>query len=86
MNSQKQDVKDAILAIRMSPELLKQLNILSRQKHIGTATMARGVLVDYLRQEAPNALLNSTPHPTTPTKTGFNKPSQQDTNYDSTWD
>jgi hypothetical protein len=86
MSSQKQDVKDAILAIRMSPELLKQLNILSKQKHIGTATMARGVLVDYLRGEAPNALLNTTPNQTPPIKTGFSKPSQQDSNYDSTWD
>jgi len=59
MNSQKPDLKGAVLAIRMSPELLKQLNALAKQKHIGTATMARTALVNYLTEEAPNALISA---------------------------
>ena len=53
-----------ILAIRMNPQLLNQLNALATAKQMGTATMARMALIDYLKNEAPNALIGAS----TPTK------------------
>lgn len=61
-----------ILAIRMNPQLLHQLNALATAKQMGTATMARMALIDYLKNEAPNALIG-TPTPTKP----LNKLEQQ---------
>ena len=55
---------DVLLAIRMPKKLLDQLNALAVAKHMGTATMARMALIDYLKDEAPNALIGvSTPAP-----------------------
>lgn len=53
---------DVLLAIRMPKKLLDQLNALAVAKGVGTSTMARMTLMDYLKAEAPNALL--APQPT----------------------
>jgi hypothetical protein len=62
---------EKILAIRMTSQLLNQLNALAKAKHMGTATVARMALADYITKEAPNALLGATsqPQPQQPTKT-----------------
>jgi hypothetical protein len=48
---------DVLLAIRMPKKLLDQLNALAVAKGVGTSTMARMTLIDYLKDEAPNALI-----------------------------
>ena len=64
MSNAKLPKQTEILAIRMNPQLLNQLNALAVAKHMGTATMARMALIDYLKDEAPNALIGvSTPAP-----------------------
>jgi len=62
MSIKKTPKNDEILAIRMPKKLLDQLNALAESKYMGTATMARNVLAQYLIAEAPNALLGATPH------------------------
>ena len=69
MSNAKSSNQTEVLAIRMTPQLLKQLNILAQAKNIGTATMARMALTEYLKEQAPDALLNATQ----PAQT-FNKP------------
>lgn len=63
MFNKKQPQNDVLLAIRMPKKLLDQLNALADAKGVGTSTMARMVLIDYLRDEAPNALIGITPQP-----------------------
>lgn len=79
MSNKNKAQNDAILAIRLNEKLLNQLNALATAKGMGTSTMARMVLMDYLRDEAPNALIGQpTPmQPQQPTYTGFNKPKNQ---------
>ena len=69
MSIKKPIKNDVILAIRMPEKLLNQLNALAESKYMGTATMARNVLAQYLIDEAPNALLGATAQPQQPTKT-----------------
>ena len=79
MSNAKSSNQTEVLAIRMNPQLLKQLNILAQAKNIGTATMARMALTEYLKEQAPDALL-STAQPThsfNKPKPTINKPSQQ---------
>jgi hypothetical protein len=71
MSNSKIPKQTEILAIRMNPQLLNQLNALAIAKHMGTATMARAALIDYLKSEAPNALLGAS---ATPQAQPFNKP------------
>jgi hypothetical protein len=53
---------DSLLTIRMPEQLLNQLNALAQSKAIGTSSMARMVLAQYLTDEAPKALIGiSTP-------------------------
>ena len=68
MSNTKLPKQTEILAIRMNPQLLNQLNALAVAKHMGTATMARMALQDYLKEQAPNALLGTTSVPQQPTK------------------
>jgi len=64
MSNTKLPKQTEILAIRMTQSLLNQLNALAVAKQMGTATMARMALIDYLKAEAPNALIGvSTPAP-----------------------
>jgi antitoxin component of RelBE/YafQ-DinJ toxin-antitoxin module len=60
MATQKQQ-NDAILAVRINKDLLEQVNALAKTKAIGTSSLVRMLLSDYLRNEAPKALLSSTP-------------------------
>ena len=69
MSNTKSSNQTEVLAIRMTSQLLKQLNILAKAKNIGTATMARMALTEYLKEQAPDALLSTT-QPTQPS----NKP------------
>lgn len=62
MRNKKTTHNDVLLAIRMPKKLLDQLNALADAKGIGTSTMARMTLIDYLRDEAPNALLGTVPN------------------------
>ena len=66
MSNTKLPKQTEILAIRMNPQLLNQLNALAVAKHMGTATMARMALQDYLKEQAPNALLGTTSVPQQP--------------------
>jgi|GEM_PF-5703815 len=89
MLNKKQQQNDEILAIRMPKKLLDQLNALALAKGVGTSTMARMALIDYLRDEAPNALIGATP--TTSTTARPNQPSaimspSQRQAYDNEWD
>ena len=63
MSNKKTAKNDVILAIRMPAQLLYQLNALAESKYMGTATMARNVLAQYLTDEAPKALLGATIQP-----------------------
>jgi metal-responsive CopG/Arc/MetJ family transcriptional regulator len=74
MSNKKQQQNDEILAIRMPKKLLDQLNALAVAKGVGTSTMARMALIDYLRDEAPNALIGATPSTST---TGTLSPQQR---------
>jgi hypothetical protein len=64
MINKKASQNDVLLAIRMPKKLLDQLNALAQAKGVGTSTMARMTLIDYLKEEAPNALIGAS----TPTK------------------
>lgn len=78
MSNAKSSNQTEVLAIRMTPQLLKQLNILAQAKNIGTATMARMALTEYLKEQAPDALLSTTqPQTFNKPKPTINKPSQQ---------
>ena len=59
MSNKKASQNDVLLAIRMPKKLLDQLNALAVAKGVGTSTMARMTLIDYLRDEAPNALIGA---------------------------
>lgn len=59
MSNKNKPQNDSILAIRMPTKLLHQLNALAQAKHMGTATMARMALTDYLKDEAPDALIGA---------------------------
>ena len=61
MINKKATQNDVLLAIRMPKKLLDQLNALAVAKGVGTSTMARMTLIDYLKEEAPNALLAPMP-------------------------
>ena len=85
-----------ILAIRMSQPLINQLNALALAKGMGTATMARMALIDYLKAEAPNALIGvATPAPVSkltgkpinPARAMYEAMSPAERKeYDDTWD
>lgn len=64
MSNKKQTQNDEILAIRMPQKLLVQLNALAQAKGVGTSTMARMALIDYLKDEAPDALIGTVPNTT----------------------
>jgi len=91
MSNNKTPQNDVLLAIRMPKKLLDQLNALALAKGIGTSTMARMTLIDYLRDEAPNALIGVTPssNPTKPIKGSASyqamSPAERQA-YDSEWD
>lgn len=89
MSNKKTTKNDVILAIRMPKRLLDQLNALAESKYMGTATMARNVLAQYLIDEAPNALLGATTQPTKPVKGSASyqamSPAERQA-YDSEWD
>ena len=55
--SMKNPQNDAILAVRINKDLLEQVNALAKIKSIGTSSLVRMLLSDYLRSEAPKALL-----------------------------
>ena len=59
MINKKASQNDVLLAIRMPKKLLDQLNALAVAKGVGTSTMARMALIDYLKDEAPNALIGA---------------------------
>ena len=61
MSNEKIPKQTEILAIRMTPQLLAQLNALATSRQMGTATMARHALIDYLKEQAPNALIGINP-------------------------
>jgi len=63
MYNKKPPQNDVLLAIRMPKKLLDQLNALAHAKSVGTSTMARMVLIDYLKEEAPNALIGASTPP-----------------------
>jgi len=63
MSNTNKPKNEEILAIRLPKKLLDQLNALAQSKYMGVSTMARNVLAQYLIDEAPNALLGSTPQP-----------------------
>jgi hypothetical protein len=71
MSNKKASQNDVLLAIRMPKKLLDQLNALAIAKGIGTSTMARMTLIDYLRDEAPNALIGAS-QPQVPLQGKFN--------------
>lgn len=54
---------DAVLAIRINQELLNQLNALAKTKAIGASSLVRMLVAEYIRSEAPKALLGTTPQP-----------------------
>ena len=54
---------DAVLAIRINQELLNQLNALAKTKAIGASSLVRMLVAEYIRSEAPKALLGATPQP-----------------------
>ena len=76
----------------MPKKLHDQLNALAQSKYMGISTMARNVLAQYLIDEAPNALLGSTPQPMQPTKGRKLNPSYEAMSpaerkaYDAEWD
>lgn len=81
---------DSVLAIRMNEKLLNQLNALAQAKAIGTSTMVRMVLTDYLRDEAPNALIGASQPPQVQLQGKFNPakfktPAEQKA-YEDEWD
>lgn len=57
-----------VLAIRINKDLLEQFNALAKTKAIGASSLVRMLISDYLRDEAPKALL--TQSQPTKTKTG----------------
>jgi len=61
MSNKKASQNDVLLAIRMPKKLLDQLNALAVVKGVGTSTMARMALIDFLKDEAPNALIGASP-------------------------
>lgn len=61
MSNRNKPKNEEILAIRMPKKLLDQLNALAVAKNMGTSTMARMALTDYLKEEAPDALIGATP-------------------------
>lgn len=87
MSNKKASQNDVLLAIRMPKKLLDQLNALALAKGIGTSTMARMTLIDYLRDEAPNALIGASTPAQTPTfnKAKFNSPAEQKA-WEAEWD
>jgi hypothetical protein len=87
MSNSKIPKQTEILAIRMNPQLLSQLNALAVAKHMGTATMARMALIDYLKDEAPNALLgaSATQQISKPSNPKFNSPAEQKA-WEAEWD
>lgn len=89
MSNKNTPQNDEILAIRMPKKLLDQLNALATAKGVGTSTMARMALIDYLRDEAPNALIGATPQTQQPVKGNpiyQNMSPSQRAVYDSEWD
>jgi len=89
MINKKATQNDVLLAIRMPKKLLDQLNALAVAKGVGTSTMARMTLIDYLRDEAPNALIGaSQPISNQQGKFNsnkFNSPSEQKA-WEAEWD
>lgn len=85
MNNTKPPKNSEILAIRMTPQLLKQLNTLAQLKNIGTATMARMALTEYLKDQAPDALIGTVPNTNQPNNRMIARPSQQ-VQYNDDWD
>lgn len=61
MSNTKTPKNDNLLAIRIGSPLLQQLNALANAKGIGTSTMARMALIDYLKNQAPDALIGINP-------------------------
>lgn len=84
MSNKKTPQNDHLLAIRMPKKLLDQLNALADAKGVGTSTMARMALLDFLRDEAPNALIGATPQQNTMNRNSIAKPSQR--YVDPEWD
>lgn len=88
MSNKNKPQNDSVLAIRMTEQLLNQLNALAQAKAIGTSTMVRMVLTDYLRDEAPNALIGaSIPQQSAKPKTAREamSPAEREA-YDKEWD
>lgn len=90
MINKKASQNDVLLAIRMPKKLLDQLNALAVAKGIGTSTMARMTLIDYLRDEAPNALIGGVQQPIPNQQSKFNPnrfktPAEQKA-YEDEWD
>jgi len=87
MIDKKASQNDVLLAIRMPKKLLDQLNALAVAKGVGTSTMARMALIDYLKDEAPNALIGaSIPQPQgKPSNLKFNSPAEQRA-WEAEWD
>jgi hypothetical protein len=68
MSNTNKPKNEETLAIRLPKKLHDQLIALAQSKYMGVSTMARNVLAQYLIDEAPNALLGSTPQPQQPSK------------------
>jgi len=87
MINKKASQNDVLLAIRMPKKLLDQLNALAVAKGVGTSTMARMALIDYLKDEAPNALIGaSIPQPQSKlSNPKFNSPAEQKA-WEAEWD
>jgi len=89
MSNKNKPQNDAVLAIRLNEQLLKQANALAQAKNIPTSTMVRMILTEYLRDEAPNALIGaSTPMPTLQNKFNpakFKTPAEQKA-WEDEWD
>jgi hypothetical protein len=86
MINKKATQNDVLLAIRMPKKLLDQLNALAVVKGVGTSTMARMALIDYLKDEAPNALIGaSIPQQAKQSPNKFRTPSEQKA-WEDEWD
>jgi hypothetical protein len=62
----KKNFNDATLAIRLPEHIHDQLKALADAKFMPVSLMVRLMLIDYLKQEAPNALTTQTHPHTTP--------------------
>lgn len=88
----KKPQNDMVLAIRINKDLLDQLNALSKTKSIGASSLVRMLIADYIRDEAPKALLG-TAKPTKPLNLldqqrqalSPAERAKQDADYDEAW-